>query len=296
MQEHTAKDQESTRSRSSPIHIVPTPRSQAGANADALRDVHMSLVRAEQNLYNLVQASNANGQAGFGYAAPPFAAGYAAPAFPPGFAPTAAIGTPPGLAYGTPPGIAYGTPSGISYGTPPGIPYGTPPALAFGAPAGLAYGTPPGIGYGLPVQPNPWATAQPMPAWNPLVPTVAALPGASLAGLASPWAMGRAPACDISDEGKAFVCVVDLPGVQADEVELLCFPHAIAIQATREADAETVSLVQAERAASTLRRTIALPSEIQPGDVKANLSKGILTVTLPKVHPTEGPRRIKVQG
>lgn len=273
MQEHTAKDQESTRSRSNPIHIVPTSRSQAGANADALRDVHMSLVRAEQNLYNLVQASNANGQSGFGYAAPSaFTAGYAAPAFPPGFAPTAAIGTPPGIAYGQP--------------------------------TGLAFGTPPGIAYGLPVQPNPWLAAQAMPAWNPLAPAIAALPGVGLAplpgiglaGASPPWALGRAPACDISDEGKAFVCVVDLPGVQAAEVELLCFPHAIAIQATRESDAETASLVQAERATSTLQRTIALPSEIQPGDVKASLSNGILTVTLPKVHPTEGPRRIKVQG
>ncbi len=252
MQEHTNKDQETSRGRSSPIHLVPTSRA-PGANAEALRDVHMSLVRAEQNLYNLVQASQANGQAAYGFTAPaPFAAGYAAPAFPPGFAPGAPLVTPPGLAYG------------------------------FQGHAG------------------PWANVQAgaMAPWTPLSAGIAALPAlGTVPGLAPAWAIGgRTPACDISDEGKQFVCLIDLPGLRADQVELLCFEHAVVINASREVEGDSASLVQSERATAIQQRTITLPNEIQPGGAKATLSNGILTVTLPKVHPTEGPRRIKVQG
>jgi HSP20 family protein len=109
------------------------------------------------------------------------------------------------------------------------------------------------------------------------------------------WA-GRTPACDISDEGKQFVCVLDLPGIAADQVELLCFERAVVISATREPESDVASLVHLERGNNLQQRTITLPNEIQPASVKATLNNGILTIVLPKLHPTEGPRRIKVQG
>lgn len=301
MQEQTNKDQESSRTRANPIHIVPTSR-QSGANADALREVHMSLVRAEQNLYNLVQASHANGQAAFAYAAPQaFPAGYAAPAFPPGFAPAGAVSAP---AYG------FATqPNGMGH---PAVGYAPAPGLF--APAPVAYSQPI-LGFGQ----APTA----VPQWSPLA-GITALPGALVAGLsalstalaagiaalpgatgapaplaaypASAWMQNRTPACDIADEGKAFVCRVDLPGLRADQVELLCLEQAVIVTGVREADGESVSLVQSERGIASQQRTIVLPASIQPAGTKATLSNGILTVTLPKVTPTEGPRRIKVQG
>ena len=296
MQEHTNKDQDSVKARASPIHIVPTSR-QTGANADALRDVHMSLVRAEQNLYNLVQASHANGQTGFNYAngTTAFPAGYAAPAFPPGYAPSTVA---PFLAQGN--GIGQPT---IAYGAQPN---GFAPAIAYSQPA---------MGFGQ----APASTPQ----WSPLA-TVSALPGAIVAGLSvlssaiatgiaalpgsttgpvsaagwttPAWQQNRTPACDIADEGKSFVCHLDLPGLRADQVELLCLEQAVIVSAYRESDGEALSLVQSERGVASLQRTIVLPAPIQPGSAKAALSNGILTVTLPKVNPTEGPRRIKVQG
>lgn len=269
MQEHT-KDQDISKTRrTNPIHIVEGLRG-PGAHADALRDVHMSLVRAEQNLFNLVQASQANGStfgpASFGYAAsPPFAAGFA-----PGFAPT------------------------------------------FAAPATVPVANGQGIAYGIPA--SPWTSGTPAsPAWNPLaaaaawsqiapVMTPASVVGpayaqqslahaAALANLA-----GRIPACDLSDEGKQFVCQLDLPGLRADQVELICSERTVVVVAYREAEGEVASLVQSERSTATLQRTIALPNEILPGGAKATLSNGVLTVVLPKAQPTEGPRRIKVQG
>ncbi|MEK6976232.1 MAG: Hsp20/alpha crystallin family protein [Candidatus Thermoplasmatota archaeon] len=257
MQEHTTKDQESSRARSSPIHIVPTLRP-IGANADALREVHMSLVRAEQNLYNLVQASHPQSP-GFGFAAPAtFTGGYAAPAFAPGFAPGAPLV----------------------------------------APAGLP------VGFANPV--TPWSQgswgqvpSSVLAPWSPLASGIGSLAGPLAREPIAPtaWSLAsRTPACDIADEGKHFVCVIDLPGLRADQVELLCSEHTVVINATREPDADAGVLVQAERGTAFQHRTILLPNEIQPAGVKATLANGILTVTLPKLHPTEGPRRVKIQG
>jgi len=297
MQEHTnTKEQDTVRARSNPIHVVP---SRQGTNhAEALREVHMSLVRAEQNLYNLVQANHANGQApyGFGPAAGFSAAGYSAPAYPPGFAPGSPI-APASF------GLAN-QPNGITGAGFAATPSAFAPAFAYGQPA-IGFGQAPSIAPWNPIAAMtalPGAIAAGVSALSNAVATgLALLPSlgapASTSAYATPaWIQSRTPACDIADEGKAFVCHVDLPGLRADQVELLCLEQAVIVSGFREAEGETVSLVQSERGVATQQRTIVLPAPIQPGNTKAALSNGILTITLPKVTPTEGPRRVKVQG
>ncbi|MHB1261115.1 MAG: Hsp20/alpha crystallin family protein [Thermoplasmatota archaeon] len=272
MQEHTNtnKDTESTKARRSNPIIVEGAR-MGTTSADTLRDVHMSLVRAEQNLYNLVQASHAA-------SGTPFA--------------------PAAFAYGTQPGFAPGFPQG--FGPAAGIP--TPAGLAFGVPA-TPWST---------AAPSPWAGAAPaswaaapaaLSAWSSLGPGLAAhglapayAPGALVSATNPLGIIGRVPACDISDEGKQYICQLDLPGVRADQVELFCSERTVIVSAFRESDIEAPGLVQSERGTATQQRTITLPHEILPGGVKANLSNGVLTIVLPKTQPTEGPRRVKVQG
>jgi HSP20 family protein len=273
MQEHTKKDSQqdikNVQRGAGPVHIVQTSRLN-GSGPDALREAHMNLVRAEQNLYNLVQASQATTgsqfgpSAGFGYPTQQaFPAGYTAPGYSPGFAPPAAFSTPAALAYGMAPTFN---------------PWGPAPQSAI-APW------------------SPWQTAIPAsPGSLNYAPgfaqgAFASSPIAFAAGIAS-----RTPACDIVDEGKQFVCQLELPGVKAEQVELLCFERAVVINAFREAEGDIASLVQSERGNATQQRAITLPNGIQPGSCRATLSNGILTVVLPKVHPTEGPQRIEVQG
>lgn len=275
MHETTTKEQDQKTRRTNPIHIVEGSR--MGSHADVLRDAHLSLVRAEQNLYNLVQASNgANGAAAFGFPAQqPFAAGYPAqqpfasnyaPGFAPGFGPAAAVPASAGLAFGI-----------------PATPWATHAASPWAQPMTA-----------------PWASqATSIPAWNPLAGAIGAsslVPPGFVPATALAAAVGRIPALDVSDEGKQFVCQIDLPGLRADQVELLCSERTAIVSAFREADGDAASLVQSERGTATLQRTITLPTEILPSGAKATLSNGVLTVVLPKANPTEGPRRVKVQG
>lgn len=257
MQEHTNKDADFTKGRrANPIHVVENARL-GPSSAEALRDVHMSLVRAEQNLYNLVQANQAaNGSTfqppNFAYPGPQtFAPGFA-PGFTPGFTPTSTMAGIPGLSFGTPQ---------QSWITPPATLGNWSPLSGIGAPPIVA------PGYG---------------------------PQAFAPTAAFPTPASRLPV-DIADEGKQFVCKIDLPGLRTDQIELLCLEHTLVIKAYREIDT-VASLVQAERGTAMQQRQIVLPSEILPGSVKATLSDGVLTVVVPKAHPTEGPRLVKIQG
>lgn len=312
MQEPTIKAQDLKTRRSAagssaaanPIHVVDSSRLAASSSAATLREAHMSLVRAEQNLYNLVQASH--GAAGVPIVAPSFASSaqfgsptpfgspsqlgpaglfgvstpygssglaYGAPAYAPGFAPASTIGT-PGIGFGiNAPVTPWGAmlQSGITNGVTPGITNGLTPSTWVPSPAST-----PWVG-----QSTPWSNAA---AWS-----------------GNPAAIGLAmarstPACDVSDEGKQFVCQLDLPGLSADHIEVVALERAVIINAWRESEVELASVVQSERAAAPIQRTVTLPNDIQASGVKASLSNGVLTIILPKVNPTEGPRRIKVQG
>ncbi len=273
MQEHTKKEtQQEIRNVSrgaAPVHIVQGPRLGA-STSESLREAQLNLVRAEQNLYNLVQANQGtNGSqfgssAGFGYpAATGFPVGYAGPSFTPGFTAPGTFSAPTGLGLGTIPGFNPWGPTPHAAASP----WSTWQNAMPGAPGSLQYGTG--------VLQSVWPSS----------------PGTFAGGMAS-----RTPACDIVDEGKQFVCQLELPGVKADQVELLVFERAIVINAMRETEGDVTNLVQSERGNATQQRAITLPNEIQSGSAKATLSNGILTIVLPKAHPTDGPRRVAVQG
>jgi HSP20 family protein len=147
---------------------------------------------------------------------------------------------------------------------------------------------------------SPWPSASwAQNAWA--IPPTAAYSPTSLAGFAGlprlPYAEAtHLPPCDIADEGNEFVAQVELPGVHADQVEVLAFGRTLIVQATPDTEVDVAALVQRERGSGTsVQRAVLLPAEIQPSGARARLRDGILTVTLPKVVPTEAPRRVEVQ-
>lgn len=167
--------------------------------------------------------------------------------------------------------------------------------LQFAAwPAQLAYG--PQAAYGVPQL--QWAQPmQPSFAPNPRASTGMAYPQPQNQGTqgVAPGIAQRVPACDIVDEGSEYVCQLELPGVKRENVDVSCFERALLITAHAEPEIDVGALVLSERGSTaSFRRAITLPSEIQTGEAKAALRDGILTINLPKAHPTAGPQRIPV--
>jgi HSP20 family molecular chaperone IbpA len=100
-------------------------------------------------------------------------------------------------------------------------------------------------------------------------------------------------ASDIADAGDRLICRVEMPGVQSEDVEVVCFVDAILLHVTRRPQAaEPVRRSGIPRAS----RVLALPALVRPTTSKATLRDGLLVVEMPKVNPTGGPRSVIVRS
>jgi len=102
-------------------------------------------------------------------------------------------------------------------------------------------------------------------------------------------AVGTDAAVDLVDEGDAFVLVVDLPGVEAADVDLTVEERTVTVRAEREQDDGT-DYVRRERRRHDVDRRVTLPAAVEETDASATLDDGVLTVSLPKRGGDEGTK------
>jgi len=108
-------------------------------------------------------------------------------------------------------------------------------------------------------------------------------------GVTSRAGMGSVPV-DVRDEGDDYVVTADLPGYEADEVNLTLSGTRLEISGERafEYEEEDADFVHRERRRSSINRTVRLPEEVEAESVDADLNEGVLAVHLPKVLVEDG--------
>ena len=101
--------------------------------------------------------------------------------------------------------------------------------------------------------------------------------------------MERSFRLDIIDRDKELVVRGELPGIEKDDVEVTIAGNRLMIEAEREFEEvdEKDEFYRHELGYGKLTRTVALPEEVDPDNVHAELTEGILTVTLPKIRAAE---------
>ena len=106
----------------------------------------------------------------------------------------------------------------------------------------------------------------------------------------------RVPAVDLEDRGKDFLLKAEMPGFKKDNVEIEVQDDSIAITgiAGWKYDEKGQLYICKERACKTFYRRMDLPEEIKVEEVVANLTEGVLEITLPKKAPKE-KRKISVK-
>lgn len=109
----------------------------------------------------------------------------------------------------------------------------------------------------------------------------------------------RSVPVDVRETEAAFVVTVDLPGYDADEIDLTVTDRQLRIDAERETDVELendedVRTVRRERTRTSVSRSVRLPEPVDEESVEASLDGGVLTVTLPREHDEEG-RTIEIE-
>jgi HSP20 family protein len=106
---------------------------------------------------------------------------------------------------------------------------------------------------------------------------------------------GWSPAIDLYESGDHFLAVVELPGMRKEDIDISLHDGALTISGERKREnndnGETAQ--RTERYVGTFRRSISLPTRVDPSKVAATYEDGILKVTLPKSEEAK-PKQIQV--
>ena len=96
--------------------------------------------------------------------------------------------------------------------------------------------------------------------------------------------MAAAPRIDVSETDTELKIEAELPGIDEKDVEVVLSDGRLTIKGEKKQEKEEKKkdyhLV--ERSYGSFARSIALPFEADPDQVKASFAKGVLTVTVPK--------------
>jgi HSP20 family protein len=93
---------------------------------------------------------------------------------------------------------------------------------------------------------------------------------------------------DVSDLGANFEITAELPGMAKDRIDVRVVGSTVQIVAeqTTAHEEKRRHYLRRERTWSGYRRSVELPEPVRSDDVRARYENGVLTVTVPKAHPT----------
>lgn len=107
-------------------------------------------------------------------------------------------------------------------------------------------------------------------------------------GLTTPAAMS-VPSVDVAETDESVEVTTDLPGYKADEVDIEIRDNYLTIsgECSEENESEGGNgkkYHRIERRKGSFSRSVRLPCEVQPEKVDAELTDGVLKVTMPKAE------------
>jgi HSP20 family protein len=101
---------------------------------------------------------------------------------------------------------------------------------------------------------------------------------------------------DVSETEKEVRICAELPGVNQDDVEISLDDDVLTIRGEKKLERtnEKENFHFMERSYGTFQRSLRLPFRVEPDQVQADFTNGVLTVTLPKTKAQDRARRIQV--
>ena len=96
--------------------------------------------------------------------------------------------------------------------------------------------------------------------------------------------MFSVPAIDMSEDEKAYKISAELPGLDAKDVDVSVSGNTLLIKGEKlqEKEEKDKNYYFSERAYGSFQRTFELPASVDRDKISADVSKGVLTITLPK--------------
>ena len=127
---------------------------------------------------------------------------------------------------------------------------------------------------------------------SPMLAHALGLHGQQGSSRATAWA----PALDISERKDAYLVTVELPGVEADDLEITLDDGLLTIQGDQYIahDSSEQHFHRVERRYGAFRRSITLPAQVIAEGIQASVDNGVLQILVPKMEEAT-PKRIKIR-
>jgi HSP20 family protein len=108
---------------------------------------------------------------------------------------------------------------------------------------------------------------------------------------------GLVPSMDVTETDKEIEITAELPGLEEKDVQINVSNDVLSIRGEKKAEKEekdkNYRLV--ERSYGSFERTLELPEGVNADAITANISKGVLKVTIPKPAPAQA-KKIEVKS
>ena len=139
-----------------------------------------------------------------------------------------------------------------------------------------------------------------MPTYSDPFEALFALQRALDAHLTSDWmgeqttGRGSYPPINIFQKGDDLVAVIELPGVDRNDLEVEAKENTVRISGKKTINYEEgASIHRRERVSGVFDRTISVPIQIDPDGIRAEYRDGVLALFIPRAE-AEKPRTIKI--
>lgn len=107
-----------------------------------------------------------------------------------------------------------------------------------------------------------------------------------------------APVVDMFEYADHYTVLVEVPGVDADAVDVAFVGNALTIRGNKskpDEDAKAARTIRAERRFGTFSRVIELPGDIEADLMSAKCHAGVLEITVPKPESAK-PKSVKIKS
>ena len=106
---------------------------------------------------------------------------------------------------------------------------------------------------------------------------------------------GAYPPINIFQQGDDLVAIVEMPGVNKDNLNIQAKENTIRIAGQKSVDyPENVSLHRRERLSGNFDRTLVVPMQIDPDRIRAEYNDGLLALYIPRAEKDK-PRTIEIR-
>lgn len=123
--------------------------------------------------------------------------------------------------------------------------------------------------------------------------------GSRTVPMVTSWLSTHLPSVDVAESDKAYTITAELPGLSASDVDVSVKNGSLVIKGEKQSEKKTEdkNYHLSERSYGAFERSFYLPEGVDRDKIKAEVAKGVLTVTLPKTETAQAKaKKIEVKA